>query len=378
MKPSLSIAFLLLATTFIDSAENPTVNAVTKQDKSLTLSWHGGKAPFQVHQSQDLITWNAVGTTDEALFTINEATEASSYYRVQGSEDLGNYVGQWRIAEGEFGHALAKHRLKSIWSFYHPDGARFTNAKSFFTEATIRLHYLEGDEMATFTGKLADLPEANLTFKDSRIDVAWEWGQGASARTMTLEMEFSYMIEAVRFTPINLSDPRMTLTANYTLPKPNVDAGGKLTTVKSEEATLVEVDDEGDRPNWWNRSMQFTEGGVSIDSTFGIGVPLIEGGPAFIFKTPLLVSWDATTITGLTSEPIVLTGRFSQTYYPFHHNFIETLWLEPALEPGIDPAILAELKENNIRFIIPQHAPAFPGEEPTLRVMGFDQSIRSL
>ncbi len=64
-----------------------------------------------------------------------------------------------------------------------------------------------------------------------------------------------------------------------------------------------------------------------------------------------LKRWKSTVIEGLTIEPIVLEGYWSQTYRPTHHNIVEHLLFEPRLEPGISPTVLEELKGKDIRFV---------------------------
>jgi hypothetical protein len=58
-----------------------------------------------------------------------------------------------------------------------------------------------------------------------------------------------------------------------------------------------------------------------------------------------------TRITGLTTQPIVLHGYYSQTFHPFHHNFGEEFLFEPRLEPGISQSVLDELEAKNIQLI---------------------------
>ncbi len=54
---------------------------------------------------------------------------------------------------------------------------------------------------------------------------------------------------------------------------------------------------------------------------------------------------------GLTAASIVLTGYYSQTYRPEHHNFSSNYIFDPWLEPGIDQSILDELHSKNIRYL---------------------------
>jgi hypothetical protein len=51
--------------------------------------------------------------------------------------------------------------------------------------------------------------------------------------------------------------------------------------------------------------------------------------------TAPLVDWGETRISGLSSQPIVLHGYYSQTYRPEHHNFGESFIFEPLLEEGM-------------------------------------------
>ena len=69
-----------------------------------------------------------------------------------------------------------------------------------------------------------------------------------------------------------------------------------------------------------------------------------------IYTAPLL-QFVETRITGLTTDPIVLTNCYSQTYGPGHHNFTEEFIFEPRLDPGVPPATLAQLNAANIQLI---------------------------
>ena len=58
-----------------------------------------------------------------------------------------------------------------------------------------------------------------------------------------------------------------------------------------------------------------------------------------------------TVITGLTTQPIVLRGEYSQSYAPGHHNLAEQFIFEPALEPDMSQQQLAELEQAGVRAI---------------------------
>jgi hypothetical protein len=190
-------------------------------------------------------------------------------------------------------------------------------------------------------------------------------------------MSFRYDVSEQR-PSIHLSDPSYKLTCRYAQPQLLLDRSGDLGETREDEVELVEIADNSNAPAWWQRHLEVSKGDVMVDSRYEIGVPNLGGGPAFIFKTPLLTRWDRTVVTGLTTEPIELMSRFSQSYYPFHHNFVETVYLEPQLEPGISEETLAELRDQNIWMIVPTQPTAFPNSESTLQVIGFDNKLRPL
>jgi hypothetical protein len=62
--------------------------------------------------------------------------------------------------------------------------------------------------------------------------------------------------------------------------------------------------------------------------------------------------WVETVIEGLTSEPIVLTGDFSQSYDAGQHNFSEWFLFEPRLDPGVSAQQLQELADQGVDQIV--------------------------
>ena len=334
-----------------------------------------------MQESSDLSDWLDLAEPLEDRAIALPANGSQRFYRVlslAAVPALGEYIGQLRVAEGEFGVPLARHRLKSIWDCYYPEGSsEERSALGLFSKLMVRLEILEGTERSVMTAPLRDLPNGTMTHTEKSIRVTWSRGGGDAQRDYTLDLSFRYDVSQQR-SKINLSDPSYKLRCRYAVPQLHVDQSGELGTIREDEVELVEIADNSNAPAWWQRKLAVSRGGVSVNGSYEIGVPNIEGGPAFIFKTPLLTQWGQTRITGLTSEAIELKSRFSQSYFPFHHNFVETLYLEPALEPGISDGILAELREQNIRFIVPTEPTAFPNSESTLQVIGFDDTIRSL
>jgi hypothetical protein len=169
-------------------------------------------------------------------------------------------------------------------------------------------------------------------------------------------------------------DFRIEFWANYEIPLPAIDYQGKLTGVGSELVILTPGAPDDPLPT----------GSIPVRRTFTnpneIGIessfywPPNPSGPIAGYTAPL-EKWIGTTITGLTTQPIVLTGYFSQTYRPGHHNFTEEFLFEPGLEAGISAAILSELQALNIRMIY-FHTSGDPSD--VIKAIGFDGSLRDL
>ena len=142
------------------------------------------------------------------------------------------------------------------------------------------------------------------------------------------------------------SDFPPVLTVQYAAPVPEIDWQGNSTTTLTDYAVLEipRVATPGSIPV--QRVLDNGKGIVVTTDFLWPDEPPTAGG----YTAPLL-RFERTVITGLTGSPIVLTGFFSQTYRPGHHNFTEEFIFEPALEPGSSPAVLAELQAANIQYI---------------------------
>jgi hypothetical protein len=91
-----------------------------------------------------------------------------------------------------------------------------------------------------------------------------------------------------------------------------------------------------------------TKGGVTLRTEFFW--PPNPTGPTAGYTAPL-EKWKQTTISGLTTEPIVISGYYSGTYRPGHHNFTEEFVFEPTLEEGIAAGQVTELDAADVRQI---------------------------
>jgi hypothetical protein len=99
-----------------------------------------------------------------------------------------------------------------------------------------------------------------------------------------------------------------------------------------------------------------------------------EYGDTFAFG-----EWKETTVLVLASRPIVLRSGFSQTYAVTHRNAVDWILIEPRLEPGMGPLILAELEKSNIKAILAWiNVRDLPSEweTPRIRIWGLDDQLR--
>jgi hypothetical protein len=370
-------AALLLAVHLSVAGDEPAITAFSLSDERAHLQWEGAAPPFEIESSTGLAGWKRVLQTMESSASA-PAGDTAAFFRIRGEEPVGGvFLGQLRVDEGEFGKPLARHRLKSLWDFHLPaDGTASSIPQVFFQQLTLRLVYREGDGLKTFTGTLAELPGAVVTTEARKMTVAWTFGKDDDKRDYVLELSFRYDIDTRQRT-IHLSDPSYKLTCTYATSRPEAEYAGELTMVNTrvDSVSLYQLADQKP-PAWLQRDARFRVDRVSFRFQYDLGIPMLEGSPAFIWKTPILDQWHGSTVSGLTSEPLVITDRFSQTYKPGHHNFVEDFWIEPALIPGLAAETLEELREANIRFIVATHPSAFPESPSTMKLVGFDLKVR--
>ena len=97
------------------------------------------------------------------------------------------------------------------------------------------------------------------------------------------------------------------------------------------------------------QTRSFTAGEVSVETQFYW--PPFPKGPTAGYTSPL-EKWVQTTITGLTVQPIILKGYYSQTYRPGHHNFWEDFVFEPSLDEELSDSQVSELLKRNVRQVL--------------------------
>lgn len=262
---------------------------------------------------------------------------------------------------------FADHRLKSFWTLETQTMILNTGNlnETLYDHASIEI--LDEDRLRSTTGQIADLPAADHTYdQGSSVLDTWRWSDLANPRTYELKTTSIPTAVAPSENPIitladlgdyafNLPYPCLTLTVQYERPVTSwhqqiwsSDPPSGLAT--ATENTVYLWSPPAPRPDDVFQERSFTSENISIDTSFYYPPP-VTGYADWAAHTAPLLRWNQTVIEGLTTEPIVLQGYYSQTYRPEHHNLVENFLFEPRLEPGISDALLGELADRNIRFI---------------------------
>ena len=280
------------------------------------------------------------------------------------------------LMQGETGEIFAHHRLKSIWHLQ--THSRWLTKDNLTTSliADAQVEYMDRGRIRYVSGRPATWPYARYAVEypdpaTASVSDQWLMHHLANPRRYTLRMDWLPVQMSLTECPVlTLRDfgryrpPSLFVEVEYDRPVPAWDYQGLGETTTD----LVQLE-PCPQPQQGDLRQQRTitnEKGVQVDAVF-YWPPYPEDIVAGY--TAPLVRWEQTTITGLTSEPIVLTGWYSQTYKPEHHNFWEHFLFEPHLEPGISPSTLAELEAKDIRLIY-----AVSGHPSDIVTYGFDQT----
>lgn len=274
---------------------------------------------------------------------------------------------EWVVAQREAGDVFGNHRLKSVWAL-HAANVRLTLAnlaQGIYTRGT--LDYLDGGTVHTLAGALSTWPDASNSPSGELNH--WTTGSGPDLRRWTLHTAVITNVTGSKPPVFTQSDFVTHVSVDYATPQPTILQQGEFTSTTNEIAFLEPRRAPG--PNDILQVRRASKPGVvQIETSFyWPNEPTHAAG-----YTAPLVRFARTRIEGLTSEPIVIAGYYSQTYRPGHHNFTEEFIFEPRLEPGLPVSTVAELDAANIQFIHVE----FGFVEPVINVLGVDQKLRRL
>ncbi|MDA7534797.1 hypothetical protein N8613_02575 [Verrucomicrobia bacterium] len=278
-------------------------------------------------------------------------------------------VDAFEVVQGEFGDMMARHRLKSIWRFQSWGIIGEDLPQNPVDLLNVDLEFLHDHKKMRFEGNLNALPGAEVRVNSKSLIADWYWGEDQDRVDYRLEFDFLYRLDQRPSPFLDLSDAEIELTAHYATRRPELDLWrNRVTMINQDSVKLADIDPADTKLGFphvtWKRRVKGAEEGVSISSQFFIGTYKFRGETPWILKTMVLQGWGGTNIAAKDLDPFELHSTFSQTYFPGHHNFIETLILEPRLEPNFPEQLLTEMESRNIRAWILMHDSA--NVNPTL------------
>ncbi len=279
-----------------------------------------------------------------------------------------NQTNRYVLHQGELGDVLGFHRLKSSWTLPTVNARLVSSNLSRTVFGRIEASFLAGLTETNLTAPMADLPNFKHGRDGDLLVDQWTVGAGAQQRTFALHTWLPSLADPAQSPVVFLSDGQIQLSVTYATPQPSLSTFGGGDTTTNDVAYLAPFEPVSALSLLQQRSL--TNAGIVIRTQFYWPPP--PAGAVAGYTAPVQ-AWVETRITGLTKEPIVLKGDYAQTYHPCHHNFCEEFVFDPHLEPGLDPAQLAELAARNIRALVVYYA---YGDSGTLRFLGMDDKVR--
>lgn len=293
-------------------------------------------------------------------------------------------VDAFEVVQGEFGDMMARHRLKSVWRFQSWGIVGDEPIGNPAGRLSVELEFLHHGELTRFQGAMIDLPGASMAVEGRDLIYDWYWGEGDQRVDYELTFNFLYALDQRPSPLLELADAEIELSARYSIPQPRFDLFQDSVTMVSEESVrLADINPpmpDAKFPNvTWTRHVEAESGNLAIDSDFYIGTYQIRGETPFILKTFVLQAWEKTSVTVPGYGPLDLRSTYSQTYWPGHHNFIETVVVEPGLESGVEPTLLSKLAAENVRgwIVIQDSANVSPDLTSRIVVWTWDNELVS-
>jgi hypothetical protein len=254
---------------------------------------------------------------------------------------------------------FAAHRLKSRWHLETRNMALDTAGLRGGIYGQVTIEALDEDHTYTVSDPMD--PLATHGFDGTTASDTWRWADLANPRTVQLLTKGVHTVVSSAENPIfilgdlgiDAYTPFRVLAVDVTYDEPvtawsqSPGSAGLRQTLKNR---IYLWPRQAPDANDLLQERTVDSNGVTIHTSFYYPPPPL-GWASWVGATAPLKRWKQTVIEGLTAEPIVLEGYWSQTYRPEHHNVVEHLLFEPRLEPGISPTVLDELKGKDIRFI---------------------------
>jgi hypothetical protein len=364
------------------SVTNPPMDAVP-EEVTVTAGWNGPN-PWLVRRSSLVpLRENSVLAWDSEYITLYNllVTAGDQYRKMTGKDDVildfefkksapqgklelkqireipkagGQYTTPFLLGEptvyctlqGRGSNVFANHRLKSRWTL-RPRNLWLSeeNLKScIYGEVT--MEYAAEGVVRQVTCELPSLPDATHVYEApksewDRYSLTDSWRISDLCNPRAYRLQTTPLFQATVPDPVvTTNDLRLDIEVDYRAPVPINDSNTTTTDVVPLYRPWVPAGEEVPE----ECSLNDPNAGVSITTRF-----YVHWG--WGWNAPASVQFEQTRIEGLTSEPIVLTGYFSQSVGGGSHLCPKNFLFEPALEPGLSQQSLDELKARNVRLI---------------------------
>jgi hypothetical protein len=276
---------------------------------------------------------------------------------------------QYCVFQGEYGDVFSNHRLKSQWRL-RTHNLRLTDAglqQSFYADS--QLDYIRGPAIDRLSGPLSGWPNATYSIAGNAARDTWTIGAANDQWVFQLETTVIRQVAEGQNPLLTHADFEKQFIVTYATPLPTLTQSGTITTTAQEQVRLVPWPVRTPSSLLQTRTSS-NSAGINIQTSFYWPEdPHLAAG-----YTAPLVEWVETRITGLTSQPIILRGYYSQTYRPEHHNFGENFIFDPRLEEGIPASTLSELVVANVQFLCVRMGHGASG----IWALGYDGKLRHL
>ncbi|MBP7050164.1 MAG: hypothetical protein KBE65_04040 [Phycisphaerae bacterium] len=260
---------------------------------------------------------------------------------------LGQAKTYWTL-QGRGGNVFTNHRLKSRWTLA-PRSVWLDDRnleQGLYDQVTIE--YAADGEIRQVAGSLSSLPDASHVYTPAQsewdspvLTDSWRFADQSNPRTYRLQT--MAMFDAVVPDPVvTIGDFRIDMEVAYDQPVP-VDLND-VTTDEAASLMLYQPWEPTADDEILECSLDDPNTGVSICTRFYMRW-------SWNWTSPTSVQFESTRIEGLTTEPILLTGYFSQSIGGGAHLCPKNFLFEPGLEPGISQQTLDELIAKNVRLI---------------------------
>lgn len=381
MNPKVTLALLVLTCSVLPVAAEIEITSVNSANQTISLNWRGGFGPYLVETSQYLADWSDQGEPAMTQARSLPPFARRGFYRVKDlnpADQYGAFFGLVQTDQGEFGGILARHRLKSRFWLYKTKGephtaASFTSA-NYFRKLLLNYQYHEGGVVRTWSGVVEDLGTV-ATPTNQSMTISWTRGSGSMLQSFVLTLNFPYSITGNRST-IRPSDPTYELRCTRATAERELQE--TLVPVTVDQVGLVQLDPENANQAFPQpRQYQVSQNGTRVNLHFREGRPLFEGSPPFSYKTFLLDAWlSPSTFSGPGLPDFSTDSYFSRTLLPGHHNFVENVLIEPALDPALPEETRMALAAANIRYIHVFKDLDIGLAPDKIRYIGFDNTLR--